>query len=74
MCAVSRLIHFRDKRFQYLYNIEGVDRGVGIPHFPPYPHFPPPFPPTSLPPYPPLPSHKQTIPSPKSEFLISPTL
>ena len=69
-------------RFAFLLSkVERVDRGVGIPHFPPpLPPLPSPFSPTSLPlsptppPLPPLPSPKQTIPSPKSEFLISPTL
>ena len=52
---------------------EGVDRGVGIPHFPPpLPPLPPPFPPLPSP-FPPLPSPEQIIPSPNSELLISPT-
>ena len=47
---------------------EGVDRGVGIPHFPPpYPHFPPPFPP---PPFPPLPSPLTTTSLPQANYSL----
>ena len=61
---------------------EGVDRGVGIPHFPPhYPHFPSLFPPlsspiypTSLPPYPHFPPLSKLFPPLNQNFLISPTL
>ena len=58
---------------------EGVDKGVGIPHFPPpdshfsipFPHFPPPFPLPSPYPHFSQPPPKKIFPSPKSKFLIS---